>query len=144
MQQLSSHTYERAQQDSLPVRGGQRRPPCPSGVRMLRSRACFPFEHLPFFSHLETSQSRGHGLSPLPPHFTINLPLLTAFVACVRQSVTASLQSSAALLDLAAVLYDPASVSMMHGGTASLHFFKHTLAGALPQRISYTLLAQHA
>merc|ERR1719281_233343 len=69
-------------------------------------------------------------------------PALIAFSAFLRQSGTALVQLSAALRFGVSILIS--SLSMMHGGTASEHFFKQTLAAALPQRMSYTFEAQHA
>merc|ERR1719265_1153193 len=61
-------------------------------------------------------------------------PAATAFLACVRHFGTASVQLLAALRLGDTILIS--SLSMMHGGTASEHFFKQTFAGALPQRMS--------
>merc|ERR1719401_144279 len=68
-----------------------------------------------------------------------------AAAAFFRQSLTASLQSLPAVRVAGSGALNTSPVSMMHGGTASLHFFRHTLAGApLPHSMLRTLDLQHA
>merc|ERR1740121_2112363 len=61
------------------------------------------------------------------PHFFV-----VAALAFARQSSTALLQSLPAVRVAGSGVVKTSPSSMMQGGTASLHFFRHTFAGAPP------------
>merc|ERR1740117_989247 len=93
-------------------------------LRVLRGRAHFPY----FWAS--------------SPCF---LPASFACEALSRQSSTALLQSSPAVLADGSGVVNFSPTSMMHGGTASVQAFKHTFAAApSPHAISKTLDAQQA
>merc|ERR1719428_1966805 len=84
-------------------------------------------------------------LGPLASPSPIPSTASTAFFASTIQFGTASLQSVAALRASLSGISNFSPFSMMQGGTASVHFFKQTFAGApLSQDCLRTLAAQQA
>merc|ERR1719362_448219 len=76
--------------------------------------------------------------------FTHGFVGATAEATFLRQSSTALLQSVPAVRIFGSGATNFLPFSMMQGGTVSVHFFRQTLAGALPQRRLRTSVLQQA
>merc|ERR1712129_198479 len=82
---------------------------------------------------------------PLMRYFCCLLPAPSWWLAHFFLGFSAALLQSVPavrVFGLGALNASPSS--MMQGGTASVHFFKQTFAGALPQRLSKTWVLQQA
>merc|ERR1719474_2100873 len=90
------------------------------------------------------NQGNVHLLQTAFAHFFSFLGGFRAASTFLRQSSTALLQSVPAVLIFGSGGLNVSPSSIMQGGTPSVHFFKHTFAGALPQRRSKTWVLQQA